>query len=73
MPFTATWMDLEIIVLSEISQTKANIICYHFHVESKKMIQINLFTKQTHRYRKISYGYQRGKMEGGGGKSGIWV
>ena len=27
MPFTATWMDLEIIILSEVSQTKkANII-----------------------------------------------
>ena len=26
MPFAATWMDLEIIILSEVSQTKANII-----------------------------------------------
>ena len=26
MPFAATWMDLEIIILSEISQTKTNII-----------------------------------------------
>ena len=26
MPFAATWMDLEIITLSEISQTKANTI-----------------------------------------------
>ena len=26
MPFTATWMDLEIITLSEVSQTKTNII-----------------------------------------------
>ena len=24
MPFAATWMDLEIIVLSEVSQTKTN-------------------------------------------------
>ena len=24
MPFAATWIDLEIIILSEISQTKAN-------------------------------------------------
>ena len=27
MPFAATWMDLEIIILSEVSQTKTNIIC----------------------------------------------
>ena len=35
----------------------------------KKVIQINLFTKQeaTHRCRKQMYDYQRGKMGGGGG------
>ena len=26
IPFAATWIDLEIIILSEISQTKTNII-----------------------------------------------
>ena len=26
MPFTATWMDLEILILSEPNQTKTNII-----------------------------------------------
>ena len=26
MPFAATWMDLEIIILSEVSQTKTNMI-----------------------------------------------
>ena len=26
MPFAATWMDLEIIILSEVSQTKTNIV-----------------------------------------------
>ena len=26
MPFSATWMDLEIIILNEVSQTKTNII-----------------------------------------------
>ena len=34
----------------------------------KKMIQMNLFTKQkqTHGHRKQTYGYQRGKVEGEG-------
>ena len=35
MPFAATWMDLEIIILSEVRQRKTNII-YHLYVESKK-------------------------------------
>ena len=33
--FAAIWMDLEIIILSEVSQTKTNIIWYHLYVESK--------------------------------------
>ena len=38
-------------------QRKTNII-YHLYVESKKMIQINLFTKEklTHRHGKQTYG-----------------
>ena len=34
MPFAATWMDLKIIILSEVSQTKTNIIWYHSFMES---------------------------------------
>ena len=68
MPFAATWMDLEMIVLSEVSQTDQE----KYHMMSligrvfKKMIQTNLFTKQKQTYRFIEriYGYQRGS--GGG-------
>ena len=35
MPFAETWMDIKIIILSEISHTKTNII-YCLHVKSKK-------------------------------------
>ena len=42
MPFAATWMDLEIITVSEVSQTKTNIIVCHLYVESNKMILMNL-------------------------------
>ena len=30
------WMDLENVVISEISQRKTNTVRYHFYVESKK-------------------------------------
>ena len=30
MPFVVTWIDLEIIILSEISQRKTNIIWYSY-------------------------------------------
>ena len=48
MPFAATWVDLEIIILSEVSQTEKG----KYHMVSlicgilKKMIQMNLVTKQ---------------------------
>ena len=48
MPFAATWMDLEIVILSEVSQTEKD----KYHMISlicgilKKMVQMNLFTKQ---------------------------
>ena len=73
MPFAATWMDLKIIILSEVSQIEKD--QYHMVslVESKKMIQMNLFIKQqqAHRYRKQIYGYQRGKGRGRD-KLGVW-
>ena len=35
MPFAAIWVQLEIIILSEVRKRKTNIIWYHLHVESK--------------------------------------
>ena len=36
MPFAATWMDLDIVILSEVSQRRTNIVWYCLYVESKK-------------------------------------
>ena len=51
LPFAATWMNLEIIILSEARERVISYdIAYMWNLK-KKMIQINLFTKQkqTHR------------------------
>ena len=38
MSFAATQMDLEIVTLSEVSQTERNIIWHPLYVESKKKL-----------------------------------
>ena len=35
MPFTATWMDIDIIILGEVCQKRKTDIQYHLYVESK--------------------------------------
>ena len=56
MPFAATWMDLEIIVLSEVSQTKTNTMISHdiTPLRNLRNCTMSLFTKQKqiHRHRK---------------------
>ena len=47
MPFAATWMDLETIILNEIKD-KYHKITNMWNLI--KMIQDNLFTKQTQRF-----------------------
>ena len=73
MSFAATWMDVEIIILSKVSQTDKDKYHITYMQNLKKMIQINLFTKQeqTHRHRKQTYSYQRGKVWRRD-KLGIW-
>ena len=44
MPSAATWMNLEIITLSEVSQTKTHDITYMSNL--KKKIQVSSFIKQ---------------------------
>ena len=61
MPFAATWMDLEIVRLSEVNQTGKDkymilLLCGRFFLK----VQINLSTKEklSYRWRKQTYGYR---------------
>ena len=61
LPFAAIWMDLEILIASDVSQTEND--KYHVYAKYKTLVQMNLFTnkKQNHRSRKQTYSHQRGK------------
>ena len=66
-PSAATWMDLEMIILSDVSQKEKDE--YHMMLlicGISKTLKMNLLTKQkwTHRCRKQTYGYQMGKCGG---------
>ena len=53
MPFSATWMDLEIIILTEVRQRITNIIrCGSYILPNFKNDTNDLFSKkkQTYRY-----------------------
>ena len=44
MPFATKWMQIEIVILSEISQIQKEKCC--LYAESKEGVQMNLLTKQ---------------------------
>ena len=54
MPFAATWMDLETVILSEVSQTEGEIPCDIAYIWSLKrtfLIQMNLQNRKIQRQR----------------------
>ena len=68
MPFVATWMDLEIIILSEVSQKEkekcrvASLIC---EVYSITQMKLSMQQKQINRGREQTCGCQEGGGCGG--------
>ena len=62
MSFSAMWMGLEIIIVSKVSQSeKDKYYMISLILDSKKIVQMSLFTKQkhNHRHRKQTYGYRK--------------
>ena len=73
MPFAATWMDLEIIILSEVSQKEKD----KYHMISlisgiQNMIQMNLFTKQKQLTDVEKLMITKGEKGWGRDKLGVW-
>ena len=66
MSLTATWMDLEIIILSEVNQTKKDKYHYSIIYRWNQKYDINepicksLFTKHTLRHKKLT-NFPKGK------------
>ena len=63
MPTAATWMDLENVILSEVSQTEREILYDIPYMWNLKRNDTNELTRQkeTHRLRKQTYGCQGGE------------
>ena len=78
MPFAATWMDLEGIMLSEIRETEKDKYCMISLICGIKKLQlvVSIKKKQTHRYREQTSGYQQGGLQYRGkrvGGTNYWV
>ena len=72
LPFTTTWMDLENIILSKVSDRERQIVLlynttYMWNLKPNTN-ECTVYTKQkqTHRYRKQTCAYQRVKGRGEG-------
>ena len=72
IPYEATWMDLEIVILSEVSQTEEDkyyTVSHPCGIQNTTQVNIPRKQKQTHRHRRQTVVV---KWEGGVGRGGVW-
>ena len=69
MPFAAAWM--EIIILTEVSQRKTNIMWYHLHMESLKKCKLTSLQNRNRLTKKKNLWLPKGTMKKGD-KLGVW-
>ena len=75
MPFAATWMDPEAIIISEVSQIKTNIFWYCLYLKSKKKHTNELIYKtetDSQTQKTNLFVITKGKREEGRNKLGVW-
>ena len=65
LPFASTWMNLEGITLSEISQAETNTVWFHLYVESKKQMNKHNKTETDLQIQVVA------RRDGGGGRKEI--
>ena len=72
MPFAATWVDLKIVILSEMSETERLILYDIGYMWNLKYVTNEYIykTETDPRHRKPTYGYQGEEV--GKGKLGLW-
>ena len=73
MPFAATWMDVEIIILSQVRKKKTNTIWYLLIVESKIWNRRSYLKKKNNSQKQIMAKKSRLGVYKGKGKGVGWV
>ena len=66
MPFAATWMDVEIIILGEVSKRQTSYdITFMWNLKKKDTNEL-IYKTETYsqKHRKQTHGYHRGKERG---------
>ena len=74
LPFVATWMDLENIILTEVSHTekdKYSMTSFTCGIENMTPTNLSMQQKQTHRPKNRPVVAKRGEEVGGDGL-GVW-